>query len=174
MHPWHRSPDVLPMEDRFQSTALCHTNMTVHATTAVAAPIAPPGFCNRGEVRYGSIWGLEYEVPQSQLYCLCINLALCSTAVQCICRVIRRRSMTMKAHILHNFWTSTHRGEASPFPPWRRHWAAPSSQNRQIIAGARQVSLVGGKQETGTLHFVTILYMHVSVKDQRRHFTVLR
>jgi len=20
-------------------------------------------------------------------------------------------------HILHNFWTSTHRGEASPFPP---------------------------------------------------------
>ena len=25
-------------------------------------------------------------------------------------------------HILHNFWTSTHRGEASPVPPWRRHW----------------------------------------------------
>jgi len=27
--------------------------------------------------------------------------------------------MTMKAHtiILHNFWTSTHREEASPFPP---------------------------------------------------------
>jgi len=26
------------------------------------------------------------------------------------------------AHILHNFWTSTHRGEASPLPPpWRRH-----------------------------------------------------
>jgi len=25
--------------------------------------VAPPGFCNRGEVRYGSIGGLEYEVP---------------------------------------------------------------------------------------------------------------
>jgi len=26
-------------------------------------------------------------------------------------------------HILHNFWTSTHRGEAPPLPPpWRRHW----------------------------------------------------
>jgi len=28
-------------------------------------PVAPPGFCNRGEVRYGSIGGLEYEVPRS-------------------------------------------------------------------------------------------------------------
>ena len=48
-------------------------------------------------MRYGSIGGLEYEVPQSGLYCLCINVALCSTALQCICRVIRRSSMTMKA-----------------------------------------------------------------------------
>ena len=41
---------------------------------------------------------LEYEVSQSRLYCLCINVALCSTALQCICRVIRRSSMTTKAH----------------------------------------------------------------------------
>ena len=60
--------------------------------------VAPPGFCNGGEVRYGSIGGLEYEVPQSRLYCLCINVALCSTALQCICRVIRTSSMTMKTH----------------------------------------------------------------------------
>ena len=60
--------------------------------------VAPPGFCNRGEVRYGSIGGLEYEVPRSRLYCLCINVALCSTALQCIRRVLRRSSMTMKAH----------------------------------------------------------------------------
>ena len=59
--------------------------------------VAPPGFCN-SEVRYGSIRGLEYEVPQSRLYCLCINVALCSTALQCICRVLRRSSRTMKAH----------------------------------------------------------------------------
>jgi len=63
-----------------------------------AESVAPPGFCNRGEVRYGSVGGLEYEVPQSRLYCLCINVALCSTALQCICRVIRRSSMAMKAH----------------------------------------------------------------------------
>ena len=68
-----------------------------------------------GGVRYG---GLEYEVPQSRLYCLCINVALCSTALQC--RVIQRSSMTMKAHTYYIiFCTSTHRGEASP---WRRHW----------------------------------------------------
>jgi len=52
----------------------------------------------RGEVRYESIGGLEYEVPQSRLYCPCINVTLCSTALQCICRVIRRSSMTMKAY----------------------------------------------------------------------------
>jgi len=33
--------------------------MLVYMTEAVA----PPGFCNRGKVRYGSIGGLEYEVP---------------------------------------------------------------------------------------------------------------
>ena len=45
-------------------------------------------FVTGGKVRYGSIGGLEYEVPQSRLCCLCINVALCSTALQCICRVI--------------------------------------------------------------------------------------
>jgi len=36
--------------------------------------VAPPGFCNREEVRYGSIGGLECEVSQSRLYCLCIKV----------------------------------------------------------------------------------------------------
>ena len=72
-----------------------------------------------GEVRYGSIGGLEYEVPQSRLYCLCINVALCSTALQCICRVIRKKFHDNEStHILHNFWTSTHRwGKLPPSPP---------------------------------------------------------
>ena len=55
-------------------------------------------------MRYGSIGGLEYEVHQSRLYCLCINVALCSTALQCICRVIRRSSMTMKAHTYYTIF----------------------------------------------------------------------
>jgi len=67
-----------------------------------------------GEVRYGFIEGLEYEVPQSRLYCLCINVALCST----ICRVIRRSSMTMKAHTYYIiFGRPPIGGEAFPFPP---------------------------------------------------------
>ena len=81
--------------------------------------VAPPGFCNRGEVRYGSIGGLEYEVPQSRLYWLCINVALCSTALQCICRVIRRSSMTMKAHTYYIIFGRPHIGgrKLPPLPP---------------------------------------------------------
>ena len=79
--------------------------------------VAPPGFCNRREVRCGSIGGLEYEVPQSRLYCLCINVALCSTALQCICRVIQRSSMTMKAHTYYIIFGRLPIGESFPFPP---------------------------------------------------------
>jgi len=84
-------------------------------------PVAPPGFCNRGEVRYGSIGGLKYEVPQSRFYCLCISVALWSTALQCICRVIRKSSTTMKAHTYYIIiWDVHHRGNLPP-SPWRRH-----------------------------------------------------
>jgi len=77
-------------------------------------------------VRYGSIGGLEYEVPQSRLYCLCINVALCSTALQCICREIRRSSMTMKAHTYYIiFGRPPIGGKASAFPPL----AAPLSRS---------------------------------------------
>jgi len=70
-----------------------------------------------GEVRYGSIGGLEYEVPQSRLYCLCINVDLCSTALQCICRVIRRNSMTTKAHTYYIiFGRPPIGGSFPPFP----------------------------------------------------------
>ena len=68
-------------------------------------------------MRYGSIGGLEYEVPQSRLYFLCINVALCSMALQCICRVIRRSSMTMKAHTYYIiFGRPSTGGDASPLP----------------------------------------------------------
>ena len=98
-------PDTTPRSNSLQWTA-----------------VAPPGFCNRGEVRYGSIGSLEYEVPQSRLYCLCINVALCSTALQCICRVIRS-STTMKAHTYYTiFGRPAKGGKLPPSAPWRRHW----------------------------------------------------
>ena len=62
--------------------------------------------------------GSRERSPQSRLYCLCINVALCSTALQCICRVIRRSSMTMKAHTYYiNFGRPPIRGKLLPFPP---------------------------------------------------------
>ena len=96
--------------------------MGITESALLPLSVAPPGFCNRGEVRYGSIGGLEYEVPQSRLYCLCINVALCSTALQCICRVIRRSSVTMKAHTYYIiFGRPPIGGKLLPFPPWRHH-----------------------------------------------------
>jgi len=38
-------------------------------------------------------------------------------------------------HILHNFWTSTHRGEAFP-SPWRRHCFYPKALNPIGTSGA--------------------------------------
>jgi len=71
-------------------------------------------------VRHGSTGGVEYEVPQSRLYCLCINVALCSTALQCICRVIRRNSTTMNAHTYYIIFGRPPIGGSFP-PVWRRH-----------------------------------------------------
>jgi len=101
----------------FLSLCECWENNYDHRSQPA---VAPPGFCDRGEVRYGSIGGLEYEVLQSRLYCRCINVALCSTALQSICRVIRSSSMTMKSHTYYIiFWRPPIGGK---LPPWRHHW----------------------------------------------------
>ena len=77
--------------------------------------MAPPGFCNRGEVRYGSIGGLEYEVPQSRSVYQRGSL-LDGLAMHLSCDM-KKFHDNESAHISHNFWTSTHRGEASALPP---------------------------------------------------------
>ena len=98
----------------------------------------PPGFCNRGVrygsigglehevphrgVRYGSIGGLEYKVPHRGVRYRSIGgleYEVPQTAVQCICRVTRRSSMTMKAHAYYIIFGRPpwHQGEASPLPP---------------------------------------------------------
>jgi len=110
---------------KYHCTIRIITALNNNAITSYKLPLTQyqwrrQDFVTGGEVRYESIGGLEYEVPQFRLYCLCINVALCSTALQCICRVIRRSSMTMKAHTYYIIFGRPHTGrEASS--PWRRH-----------------------------------------------------
>jgi len=120
---WTSGLDVLLVPGRYTVT-LGKLFTQTPLFTKQCTSVAPPGFCNGGEVRYGSIGGLEYEVPQSRLYCLCINMALCSMALQCICRVTRRSSMTMKAHTYYIIFGRPPIGGGNfpLFPPWRRHW----------------------------------------------------
>ena len=107
----------IPPAPTHSPTRCSRTRLAGGTTSDATGSVAPPGFCNRGEVRYGSIEGLEYEVPQSRLYCLCIDVVLCSTALQCICRVIRRSSMTMKAHTYYIiFGRPPIGGKLPPFP----------------------------------------------------------
>jgi len=76
--------------------------------------VAPPGFCNRGEVKYGSIGGLEYEVPQSRLYCLYQRGSLLDGRAMYLSCDTKKFHDNESTHILYNFWTSTRRGKLSP------------------------------------------------------------
>ena len=109
--------------------------------------VAPPGFCNRGEVRYGSIGGLEYEVPWPVPVVLSVyqrgslfdGLAM---YLSCDTKKFHDNEST---HILHNFWTSTHRGEASPIPRWRLHCSTAYSvlfRSAPLTPGSRNHHLL--------------------------------
>ena len=101
-------------------------------------------------MRCGSIGGLEYEVPQSRLYCLCINVVLCSTALQCICRVIRRSSMIMKAHAYYIIFGRPPIGGSFPLPPWRRHCvtALPPRRHAAAASTTRETALASDHADT--------------------------
>jgi len=143
------------------------------------SPVVPPGFCNRGEVRYGQwciakngggytqtgvakglkvpcllmitelsirckktrrlVYGVYPRIPPpihhwvlvyrgSRVRSPPVPVVLSvyqrgSTALQCICRVIRRSSMTMKAHTYYIIFGRPHIGGKLPSSsPWRRHW----------------------------------------------------
>ena len=98
--------------------------------------MAPPGFCNRGKVRYGSIGGLEYEVPQSRLYCLYQRGSLLDGLAMYLSCDTKKFRDNESTHILHNFWTSTHRGKLPP-PPGGATAPPPGhkASSRHIEAG---------------------------------------
>jgi len=88
------------------------------------------------EVRYGSIGGLEYEVPQSRLYCLCQRGSLLDGLAMYF-RVIRRSFMTMKAHTYCIIFGRPPIGGKLPPSPWRRHWLNVERRRCQRAAEPR-------------------------------------
>jgi len=80
--------------------------------------VAPPAFCNRGGSEVWVYRGSRVRSPPVpvvlsvyQRGSLLDGLAM---YLSCDTKKFQDNEST---HILHNFWTSTHRGEASPFPP---------------------------------------------------------
>ena len=113
--------------------------------------VVPPEFCNKGEgVRYGSIGGLEYAVPVVlsvyQRGSLLDGLAM---YLSCDTKKFHDNEST---HILHNFWTSTHSGEASP-PPWRR------------LCVSRPT---GAKDDDGRRHATSVAHLQVCSEHTAR------
>ena len=96
-------------------------------------------------MRYGSIGGLEYEVPQSRMYCLCINVALLDGLAMYFSCDTKTFHDNESTHILHNFWTSTHRGEASP---------------------------TGGATDRGLQRIITCAFSHDTLDRRRCNLTV--
>jgi len=82
-----------------------------------AAVQAPPGFCNRGESEVWVYRGSRVRSPPvpGVLSVYQRGSLLDGLAVYLSCDTKKFHDNDSK-HILHNFWTSTHRGEASPFP----------------------------------------------------------
>ena len=72
-------------------------------------------FVTGGGVRYGSIGGLEYEVLQSVCLSVYQRGSLLDGLAMCLSCDTKKFHDNESTHIglLHNFWTSTDRGEAS-------------------------------------------------------------
>ena len=120
-----------------------------------SATMVPPGFCNRGgEVRYGSIGSLEYEVPQSRLYIVCVSTWLFARRL-CNVFVVWYEEVPWQ-------WKHTHYiifrrppigGKLPALPPWRRHcsttlelgmqgWVDPGYRSSYSISACRRFNVV--------------------------------
>ena len=101
------------------------TIMPRRQPTRVSTAVAPPGFCNRGEVRYGSIGGPRVRSPPVPVVLSVYQRGslLDGLAMYLSCDT-KKFHDDESTHILHNFWTSTNRGK---LPPWRHHWSTAST-----------------------------------------------
>jgi len=82
--------------------------------------VAPPGFCNRGGSEVWVYRGSRVRSPVPvpvvlSVYQRCCLLDGLAMYLSCDTKKFHDNEST---HIIHNFWTSTHRGrELPPFPP---------------------------------------------------------
>ena len=86
-------------------------------------PVAPPGFCNRGG---SEVWVYRGSRVQSPPVPVVLSVYQRGSLVDGLAMYLscdtKKFHDNESTHILHNFWTSTHRGKLLPLPPWRRHW----------------------------------------------------
>jgi len=76
--------------------------------------VAPPGFCNRGEVRYGVYRGSRVRsLPVPVVLSVYQRGSLLDGLAMYLSCDKKKFHDNESTHILHNFWTSTHRGEAT-------------------------------------------------------------
>ena len=83
-----------------------------------AESVASPGFCNRGE---SEVWVCRVSRVRSPPVPVVLSVyqrgsLLYGLAMYFSCDT-KKFHGNESTHILDNFWTSTHRGEASPLPP---------------------------------------------------------
>jgi len=115
-----------------------------------ARAVAPPGFCNRGGSEVWVYRGSRVRSPPSPgcIVCVCQRGSLLDgLAMYLSCDTMKFHD-NESTHILHNFWTSTHRGGASPsLPPWRRHCMRVSRGRTSHAVGRRSPTGGGGAAE---------------------------
>ena len=80
---------------------------------------------------YGSIGGLEYtKSPVPVVLSVYRRGSLIDGLAMYLSCDTKKFRDNESIHILHNFWTSTHRGEASPLPP---PLAAPLREEEECL-----------------------------------------
>ena len=133
-------------------------------------PVAPPGFCNSGEVRYESRGSRVRSPPEADTF----------TAVHRefvgfgICLVIRRSSMTMKAHTYYISFGRPPIGGGELPPLAAPLYAAPADARTQaqqkpaVRRRCRSTGQTDGRTDTRSLHRPCSAYCAGSVNKRAR------
>jgi len=93
-------------------------------------PVAPPGFCDRGESEVWVYRGSRVRSPPVQVVLSVYQPgSLLGGLAMYLSFDTKKFHDNESTHILHNFLTSTHSGEKlPPSPPWRRHCLYPRAR----------------------------------------------